>query len=184
MPVVEEKFIPSDYFKTEMMGQWLFAEGSTGDKDGQETNQAFKGIHIDSYPELAEEIRQGTLTDEKVAEIMYRQYTGQNVAEGKPSKFRNLSLLETVSPEAAKLLFMDAGYTGQNAGAIKDLQEYLVSKNKKIEVDGLLGEDTLEVMNDFNADEYRNYLGTLDRYTGEKGSRVYNRFLLRKKDSL
>ena len=31
-------------------------------------------------------------------------------------------------------------------------------------------------MNDFNADEYRNYLGTLDRYTGEKGSRVYNRF--------
>lgn len=176
MPVVEEKFIPSDYFKTEMMGQWLFAEGSTGDKDGQETNQAFKGIHIDSYPEFAEEIRQGTLTDEKVAEIMYRQYTGQNVAEGKPSKFRNLSLLETVSPEAAKLLFMDAGYTGQNAGAIKDLQEYLVSKNKKIEVDGLLGEDTLEVMNDFNADEYRNYLGTLDRYTGEKGSRVYNRF--------
>ena len=131
MPVVEEKFIPSDYFKTEMMGQWLFAEGSTGDKDGQETNQAFKGIHIDSYPEFAEEIKQGTLTDEQVAEIMYRQYTGQNVAEGKPSKFRNLSQLETVSPEAAKLLFMDAGYTGQNAGAIKDLQEYLVSKNKK-----------------------------------------------------
>ena len=176
MPVTEEEFTPSDYFKTEMMKQWLFAEGRTGDKDGQETNQAFKGIHIDSYPELAEEIRQGTLTDEKVAEIMYRQYTGQNVSDDKPSKFRDLSQLENVNPEAAKLLFMDAGYTGQNAGAIKDLQRYLVSKNKKIEVDGLLGEKTLEVMNDFDAEEYRKYLGTLDRYSGEKGSKVYNRF--------
>ncbi len=171
MPVTEEEFTPSDYFKTEMMKQWLFAEGSTGDKDGQETNQAFKGIHIDSYPELAEEIRQGTLTDEKVAEIMYRQYTGQNVSDGKPSKFRDLSQLEDVSPEAAKLLFMDAGYTGQNAGAIKDLQKYL-----KVKEDGLLGEDTLGAMNDFDAKEYRKYLGTLDRYSGEKGSKVYNRF--------
>jgi len=176
MPVTEEEFTPSDYFKNEMMKQWLFAEGRTGDKDGQETNQAFKGIHIDSYPELAEEIRQGTLTDEKVAEIMYRQYTGQNVSDDKPSKFRDLSQLENVNPEAAKLLFMDAGYTGQNAGAIKDLQKYLVAKNKKIEVDGLLGEKTLEVMNDFDAEEYRKYLGTLDRYSGEKGSKVYNRF--------
>ncbi len=158
------------------MKQWLFAEGRTGDKDGQETNQAFKGIHINSYPELAEEIRQGTLTDEKVAEIMYRQYTGQNVSDDKPSKFRDLSQLENVNPEAAKLLFMDAGYTGQNAGAIKDLQKYLVAKNKKIEVDGLLGEKTLEVMNDFDAEEYRKYLGTLDRYSGEKGRKVYNRF--------
>ena len=171
MPVTEKEFTPSDYFKTEMMKQWLFAEGSTGDKDGQETNQAFKGIHIDSYPELAEEIRQGTLTDEKVAEIMYRQYTGQNVSDGKPSKFRDLSQLEDVSPEAAKLLFMDAGYTGQNAGAIKDLQKYL-----KVKEDGLLGEDTLGAMNDFDAEEYRKYLGTLDRYSGEKGSKVYNRF--------
>jgi len=175
MPVTKEEFTPSDYFKTEMMKQWLFAEGSTGDKDGQETNQAFKGIHIDSYPEFAEEIKQGTLTDEQVAEIMYRQYTGRNTkqyrATGERDEYRDLSQLENVSPEAAKLLFMDAGYTGQNAGAIKDLQKYL-----KVEEDGLLGEDTLGAMQSFDADKYRTYLGTLDRYTGEKGSRVYNRF--------
>ena len=175
MPVVEEEFTPSDYFKTEMMKQWLFAEGSTGDKDGQETNQAFKGIHIDSYPEFAEEIKQGTLTDEKVAEIMYRQYTGRNTkqyrATGERDEYRDLSQLEDVSPDAAKLLFMDAGYTGQNAESIKDLQKYL-----KVEDDGLLGEDTLGAMQGFDADKYRTYLGTLDRYTGEKGSRVYNRF--------
>ena len=175
MPITKEEFTPSDYFKTEMMKQWLFAEGSTGDKDGQETNQAFKGIHIDSYPEFAEEIKQGTLTDEQVAEIMYRQYTGRNTkqyrATGKRDEYRDLSQLENVSPEAAKLLFMDAGYTGQNAGAIKDLQKYL-----KVEEDGLLGEDTLGAMQGFDADKYRTYLGTLDRYSGEKGSKVYNRF--------
>ena len=167
IPVKEKKYTPSDYFKTEMMGQWLYAEGE-GDKDGQKTNQAFKGIHIDSYPEFAEEIRQGKLTDEKVAEIMYRQYTGQNVAEGEPSEFRDLSNLEDVSPEAAKLLFMDAGYTGQNAEAIRDLQRYLGVKD-----DGLLGEDTLGAMQGFNAEAYRDHLGTLDRY---KDSPVYNRF--------
>ena len=144
MPVVEEEFTPSDYFKTEMMKQWLFAEGSTGDKDGQETNQAFKGIHIDSYPEFAEEIKQGTLTDEQVAEIMYRQYTGRNTkqyrATGKRDEYRDLSQLENVSPEAAKLLFMDAGYTGQNAGAIKDLQKYLkVEEDDKGSAMGALG---------------------------------------------
>ncbi len=167
IPVKEKKYTPSDYFKTEMMSQWLYAEGE-GDKDGQKTNQAFKGIHIDSYPELAEEIRQGKLTDEKVAEIMYRQYTGQNVAEGEPSEFRDLSKLEDVSPEAAKLLFMDAGYTGKNAEAIRDLQRYLGVKD-----DGLLGEDTLGAMQGFNAEAYRDHLGTLDRY---KDSPVYNRF--------
>jgi hypothetical protein len=158
---------PSDYFKNDMMGQWLYAEGE-GDKDGQKTNQAYKGIHVGTYPQFQNEIEQGILTDDQVTTIMHRQYTGRNTADGSYDKFRDLSQLEDVSPEAAKLLFMDAGYTGQNAEAIRDLQRYL-----GVEDDGLLGEDTLGAMQGFNAEAYRNHLGTLDRY---KDSPVYNRF--------
>ena len=136
---------PSDYFKNDMMGQWLYAEG-LGDTVGTTSNQAYKGIHVGTYPHLKDKIEQGLLTDDDVTTIMHRQYTGRNTADGSYDKFRDLSQLEDVSFDAAKLLFMDAGYTGQNAEAIRDLQRYL-----GVEDDGLLGDDTLGAMKDFNA---------------------------------